>query len=98
MGQTLQSGAVGVGLEDVHIRIEIPLIAAPPAGALFLFAMAVFLGVMLLGVGIKMAAGENDFLAVRREVTAGRPPDAGTDPAVLPGVEVHDKNLIERVA
>src|SRR5262249_687946 len=93
--QALQAGAVRIGFEDVHVGVKIPLIAAPLPGALVLFSPVILLGVMFPGVGIEMAAGEDDFLAIRREVSTRCPPGAGTDAAASAGAQLHDKDLIK---
>src|SRR5262249_31754604 len=96
VGQAFQVGAVGVGLEDVHGRVEVP--AVRPPLALLLLTQAGFLGPRLFCVGVGVAAGEDDLLAVGPEVGAGSLADAGADAAVGAAVEVHDEDLVERVA
>src|SRR5207302_11214412 len=49
-------------------------------------------------IGIEVAAGEDDLLAVGPEVTARRPASARTDSSITAGIKVHDKDLIERIA
>src|SRR4051812_37526452 len=55
IGQPFQVAAVGIGLKDVHVRVEVPLVTA--ALPLLLLATAVFVGLLLPGIGIEMAAG-----------------------------------------
>src|SRR5207237_554597 len=87
---------VGVGLEDVHGGVEVPAVAARLT--LFALAQLVLLGLFLLGVGVEVAAGEDNLLAVGGEVTAGRLADAGADAAVIALFRVADVNLVEGVA
>src|SRR5262249_36674105 len=68
------------------------------AGLHVLLALLVLGLVLLLGVGVKVTAGEDDLLAVGPEVGAGGLADAGADAAELAGVEIHDEDLVERVA
>src|SRR5438128_3619544 len=79
MGQAFQLGAVGIGFEDIHGRVEVPLVAAAFAGGLVLLALTVFLGVVGFCIRIEVTAGEDNLLAVRPKVTARRAADAGTD-------------------
>src|SRR5262249_22969897 len=97
VGQPFQAAAVGVGLENIHMRVEIPRIAAPLAGPAFRLAPLIFLGVLLPGIGVEMAAGEDDLFAVRREVGTGGLADARADPAVSARVQIHDKDLVKRI-
>src|SRR5581483_10820318 len=76
-GQPAQVAAVGVGLEDVHERVEVPFVGAAPAGLAVLLALAVLGLLLLFGVGVEVAAGEDDLLAVGPEVAARRLADAG---------------------
>src|SRR5262249_27116240 len=94
VGQPLQAAAVGVGLEDVHVRVEVPLVGPTLAGRLLLLARLVLLGVPVLGVRVEVAAGEDDLLAVGGEVGAGRLADAGADAAELAALQVHDEDLV----
>src|SRR5262249_23234479 len=96
LGQLLEAAAVGVGLEDGHVRVEVPLVAARLA--LLLLAQPVLLGLLLLGVGVEVAAGEDDLLAVGGEVAARGLADAGADAADAAGLQVHGEDLVERVA
>src|SRR5262249_12432846 len=67
--EPLQGAAVlGVGLEDVEERVEVPDVAAALAGLLLLGALAELLGVVLAGLGVEVGAGEEDLLAVGAEV------------------------------
>src|SRR5205814_1402148 len=79
-------------------RVEVPLVA--PADALLrVLGPLDDLGVLvLLDVGVVVAGGEDDLLAVGAEERAGGTADAGADPPVLPSVEVLDEDLVERVA
>src|SRR6185503_341692 len=98
VGQALQAGAVGVGLEDRHVRIEVPLVAAAHAGLLLLLALLVLLGVVAFRIGVEVAAGEDDLLAVGREEAARRLADAGADAGDAAGRQVLGEDLIERIA
>ncbi len=89
--------AVEVGLEDVHVRVEIPDVTAALLGLLLLVAPAALDGVVLLRVGIEMGAGEDDLFARRMEVATRRLADAGADAGEPPGGEVHDEHLVERI-
>src|SRR5262249_43826237 len=55
-------------------------------------------GLVLLGFGIEMAAGEDDLLAVWMECGAGGAAHAGADAAEVAGLQILDKDLVERVA
>src|SRR5437764_247948 len=72
--------------------------AAMTDGLFVIVALLVFLGILRLGVGVEMTAGEDDLLAVGAEKGAGRLADAGTDARHLPTSQVHRENLVERVA
>ena len=79
VGELLQVLAVEIGLEDVRVGIEVPLVAAALAGAL---VFGLLLALLLLGLrqlGVEMARGENQLLAVGREVAARRAAAAGAD-------------------
>src|SRR5262249_9499184 len=89
---------VRVGLEDRHVRIEIPLIPPTFAGALLFVALLVFLGVFCFRVWIEVAAGEDDLLAVRPEIAARRLAHAGADAADSAGAQGLTENLIERIS
>src|SRR5262249_10177566 len=96
--ELLEIAAVGVGLEDRHVRVEVPRVAPALASTLFLLALLQFLGVFVLRVGIEVTAGEDDLLAVRPEVAARRLADTGADTAKLARVQVQDEYLIKRIA
>src|SRR5262249_34777750 len=96
--EALQAGAVGVGLEDVHVRVEVPLVAPPAAALAVLLAAAVLLGVAGPGLGVEVAAGEDHLLAVGPEVGAGRLADAGADAGRAAALQVRREDLVERVA
>src|SRR5262249_50527279 len=98
VGQALQAGAVGVRLEDRHVGVEVPLVVAALAGLALLVAQAVLLLVLLLRVGVEVAAGEDDLLAVGREIAARRLADAGADADRPAGLQVRREDLVERVA
>src|SRR5205807_6730035 len=90
VSEALEAGAVQIGFEDGHVRVEVPLITAPFLGFHFLSALLDLGGVMFLGVRIEMAAGEDDLFAVGSEEAAGGLADAGADSARLAGGELHD--------
>src|SRR5262249_39544842 len=95
--QAAQAGAVGVGLENVHVWVEIPLVAAALARAALLRPAFVLRGVLLLGVGVEMAAGKDDFLAIRGEITARGLAHTRADTANASAGQVHRENLIKGV-
>src|SRR5262249_41493233 len=96
--QTPQFAAVRIRLEDVQIGVEVPFVAAPLAGLALLLALAILLGVLFLRVGIEMTAGEDNFLSVGRKIRASGLADAGADAAGALRLEVHDEDLIKRIA
>src|SRR5205823_4093844 len=71
MGQVLQAGAVGLGLENIHERIKVPDVFPLFLGLLFLGPQFVFLAVMLFRVRVEMAAGENHLCLLRMKIGAG---------------------------
>src|SRR5262245_13641517 len=97
VGEALEAGSVEIRFENVHVRIEIPHVPAALLGFLFFLAKIPLGGIVLFGVGIEMAAGEDDFRAVGMEVAAGRLADAGADAARGAGLQVHHELLVERV-
>jgi len=68
------------------------------AGRGVVLAPLVFFGVMLLGVGVEVRTGEDDFLAVGPEETARRLADAGADAAGAAALQVGREYLVEWVA
>src|SRR5262249_42719582 len=75
--ERLEPGAVEIRFVDVHERIEIPDIAATLLGLLLLVTELAFKDVVLLSVGVGVAAGEDDLLAVGMKVAARGLADAG---------------------
>jgi hypothetical protein len=53
---------------------------------------------VLLGVRVAVAGGEDDLLPVGAEVAAGGAADAGADARGFARRQVHDEDLVERVA
>src|SRR5579875_731550 len=98
ISQAPQAAAVGIGLKNIQARIEVPLVAAPSAGLTFLFAPAIFFGILFLRLWIEMAAGEEDFLAIGRKIRARGLADAGADTAHMLALQIHNENLIKGIA
>src|SRR5207248_1886696 len=75
-----------------------PLVAAALAARFVAGPLLLFQPVLFLHVRVEMAAGEDDLLAVGPEVGAGRAARPRADAMKDPGLQVHDEDLVERVA
>src|SRR5205807_7526142 len=84
--------------EDVHVAIEVPLVAAALAALPVLVTLAILVGIVLARLGIEMAAGEEDLLAVGPEVAAGGLAHARADAAITAAWQVHDEDLVKGIA
>src|SRR5262249_7407016 len=79
VGQVLQVPALQVALVDLHVRVEVPRVAAADALLPVLLALLVLRLLVLLRVGVGMAAGEDDPGTRWVEVGAGGSAGAGAD-------------------
>src|SRR5262249_8243709 len=84
----LETGPVWISFEDIHAGVEVPLVRPPLPGLVVFFTLPIFLLLMLFGIWIKVAAREDDFLAVWTKVRARGLADSGTDPSVSPSLQV----------
>src|SRR5205823_5946531 len=79
VGQLAEDVAVEIGFENIHVRIEIPFVAAADAGLFVLFLLLAFGGLRFVELGIEMARRKDDAFAIRAEIAASRAAAAGAD-------------------
>src|SRR5690349_21048454 len=79
VGQAAEDIAVEIGFEEVHVRIEVPFVAAADAGFFVILLLLAFGGLSLIEMRVEMARGEENPLAIGREIAAGSAAAAGAD-------------------
>src|SRR5262245_15186898 len=97
-GEPFQAGSIRIGLENVHVSIEVPLVATAAAGLAVFFALNILRVLQLFGIWVTVTAGINDLFAIGRKVWAGGASHARADAAVLSAREIEYEYLIERIA